>query len=132
MPLDLLWRLFLASAQVGIFGYGGGPSMIPLFKQEVVDSHGWLSPQAFADSYAIGNALPGPIATKMSAYLGYRLAGLPGATAGLLGMVLPSVLLMLAFAAVLLMYKDAPVIKGALQAARPVVVGWLVWTVYDI
>lgn len=132
MQLDLLWRIFVAFAKVGIFGYGGGPSMIPLIKEEVVDGHAWMKAEEFADTLAVGNALPGPIATKMSAYIGYKLAGLPGAVAGVTGTVLPSMAAMLALAAVLLANKDNPLIKNSLRAVRPVVVALLAWTVYGL
>jgi len=81
----LLLRIFIAFAKVGLFGYGGGPSMIPLMQEEVVDAHHWLSTEEFVDALAMGNALPGPIATKMSLYVGYKLAGMPGALAGVQG-----------------------------------------------
>ena len=57
-----LWQLFVAFAKVGTFGYGGGPSMIPLVQEEVVNVHHWMDNQEFVDALAMGNALPGPIA----------------------------------------------------------------------
>jgi chromate transporter len=132
MPIGLLWRIFIAFAKVGVFAYGGGPSMIPVMKQEVVEGHSWLTDEEFVDALALGNALPGPIATKMSAYIGFKLAGWAGAVMGLLGTVAPSALAMLALAALFLHYKDHPAVIGSLKAVRPAVVALLVWTVYDI
>ena len=128
----MLWEIFLAFAKVGIFGYGGGPSMIPLVQVEVVDAHQWLTSEEFVDTLAMGNALPGPIATKMSAYIGYRLAGFPGAVAGVTGVILPSIVLMLALAGVLLTYKDTRYVQATLKAVRPVVVALLAITVWQI
>ena len=130
--LQLLWEIFLSSAKVGIFGYGGGPSVIPLIKKEAVDLHHWMSTDEFTDSLAFGNALPGPIATKMSAYIGFKLAGLPGAVSGVLGMVVPSFILMLALAALFFAIKDDPRAQGALKAVRPVIVALLAYTAYDL
>ncbi len=130
--LQLLWEIFLSSAKVGIFGYGGGPSVIPLIKKETVDLHNWMSADEFTDSLAYGNALPGPIATKMSAYIGFKLAGLPGAISGVLGMVVPSFILMLALAALFFAIKDDPRAQGALKAVRPVIVALLAFTAYDL
>jgi chromate transporter len=130
--LQLLWEIFLSSAKVGIFGYGGGPSVIPLIKKETVDLHNWMSADEFTDSLAFGNALPGPIATKMSAYIGFKLAGLPGAISGVLGMVVPSFILMLALAALFFAIKDDPRAQGALKAVRPVIVALLAFTAYDL
>ena len=128
----LLWEIFLAFAKVGIFGYGGGPSMIPLVQVEVVDAHHWLTAEEFVDTLAMGNALPGPIATKMAGYIGFRLAGLPGAVVGVTGMVLPSLVLMLLLAGVLITYKDSRYVQATLKAVRPVVVALLAITVWEI
>ena len=128
----LLWQIFLSFAKVGIFGYGGGPSMIPLVQAEVVEVNRWLTNQEFIDTLAMGNALPGPIATKMSAYVGYKIAGVPGAVAGVTGIVLPSMALMLVLAGLLLTYKESPQVKGMLKAVRPVVIALLALTVWEI
>ena len=130
--LGTLLRIFIAFAKVGIFGYGGGPSMIPLMQEEVVDANHWLSNEEFVDALAMGNALPGPIATKMSAYIGYKLAGLPGAISGVLGTVLPSMIAMLLIGLVFLQVKDLPQAQSALKAVRPVVVALLAWTTWKV
>ena len=68
--MGTLARLFLAFLKVGVFGYGGGPAMIPLVQEEVVDVHAWLTPAEFTDALAMGNSLPGPIIVKMSVFIG--------------------------------------------------------------
>jgi chromate transporter len=129
--VQLIWDLFLAFARVGIFGYGGGPSVIPLLQREVV-GRGWLTDTEFIDALAIGNALPGPIATKMSVYIGYKLAGASGMGAAMLGMLLPSTIAMLVVALFFFSVKDSPLVQAALTAVRPAVVGLLIWTAYDL
>ena len=130
--LTMLWQIFLSAANVGVFGYGGGPSVIPLIKKEAVEVHHWMTAQEFTDALAFGNALPGPIATKMSAYIGYKMAGLPGAFAGVLGMVAPSFVLIIVLATVFFAVKDDPRAKGALTAVRPVIIALLAFTTYDL
>jgi chromate transporter len=56
----------------------------------VVNNYKWQTLEEFSDTLAIGNALPGPIATKMAGYVGWKIAGLPGALLALLGMIGPS------------------------------------------
>ncbi len=138
--LNLLWDICAAMARVGIFGYGGGPSVIPLIQKEAV-SAGWMSADEFAGALAMGNALPGPIATKMSAYIGYKVLfgetnnvalALLGATSGVLGMVVPSFFMMLILGIGFLQFKDYPQVKGALQAVRPVIVGLLAYTAWTV
>jgi chromate transporter len=130
--MKLLLEILFSFAKVGVFGYGGGPSMIPLLKAEVVDQNKWLTEADFIDALAIGNSLPGPIATKMSAYVGFKIAGIPGAVAALMGMVLPSVILMLIVALLFWAYKDTPQVRASLKAVRPAVVALLAIVVYDM
>lgn len=127
-----LWQLFVAFGRANIFGFGGGPSVIPLIQQEVVDNFKWLSTEEFTDSLAMGNALPGPIATKMAAYVGYKIAGIWGAISALVGTVVPTAVAMVALAGLYFKYKDAPQMVGALKAVRPVVVVLLIQTVWEM
>lgn len=138
--LHLIWDVFLAMARVGIFGYGGGPSVIPLIQKEAVGAK-WMTAEEFAAALAMGNALPGPIATKMSAYIGYKVLAeathnstlaLLGAVSGVLGMVVPSFILMLILGIGFLQFKDYPQVKGALQAVKPVIVGLLAYTAWTV
>ena len=89
------WQLFWAFFRVGIFGFGGGPAMIPLVREEVVTRHHWLTDEEFADVLAIGNTLPGPIATKMPGYIGYRVAGVTGCIAAVVAIILPMIVAMI-------------------------------------
>ena len=118
--LDLFWRF----AKVGLLGFGGGPSMLPLMQAEVRNA-GWLTDEEFLEGLAVGNALPGPIATKMALYVGWEEAGILGALAALLGVMTPSGVLMLGLTAVLIRFKDHELVKGALAGAKPAVVGML-------
>ncbi|MFX5046182.1 chromate transporter, partial [Acinetobacter baumannii] len=62
------WHLFLAFFRIGIFGFGGGPTMVPLFYTECVKKYKWVTDEDFSDNLALANALPGPIATKLAAF----------------------------------------------------------------
>ena len=75
--MSLLKDIFWAFLKPGIFGFGGGQAAIPLIQEEVVDKTAWLTEEQFVDYLAMGNTLPGPIATKMSVIIGYDLAGIP-------------------------------------------------------
>jgi chromate transporter len=90
----------------------------------------WVTSEEFADALAVGNALPGPIAPQVSAFVGYKLAGLPGAIAGAAGTVVPTTILMLVMVVFFFGIKDSPTVSAMLKAVRPVVVGLLLWTVY--
>jgi chromate transporter len=123
-----LAALAAAFGRVGLFGFGGGPSFIPLIQREV-EAHGWLSRDAFLDAFGFGNALPGPIATKLAGYVGHRVAGWPGATVALLALTGPSIVAMVALAALYVRYQEADIVVGFLTGLRPVVIALLVLTV---
>jgi chromate transporter len=127
----ILLRLFLGFGRVGLLGFGGGPSMIPLMQAECVDS-GWVTQEQFLEGLAAGNALPGPIATKMAMYVGYEEAGILGSIAAFLGVTAPSSVLMLALGALLIRYRDNRLVAGALQAVKPAVIGMLFFVAYDL
>jgi len=126
-----LVRIFAVFTRVALFSWGGGPASLALMQRETTAA-GWVTPQEFADAVAVGNALPGPIAPQVSAYVGYKLAGVPGAVAAAAGTVLPTTLLMLVMVALFFGVKDSPHVTAMLTAVRPVVVGLLLWTAYDM
>lgn len=131
MGNHLLWQIFVLFTRVALFSWGGGPASLALMQREVTDA-GWVSPAEFADAVAIGNALPGPIAPQVSAYIGYKLAGIWGAIVAVCGTVIPTTVLMLVLVVFFFGIKDSPIVKSMLTAVRPVVVGLLLWTTYDM
>jgi len=78
--------------------------------------------QEFTDSLAISNALPGPIATKMSAVLGYKVGGWLGAVIGTVATVVPTAVAVILLFSIYQRYKDAVWMMGMMKAVRPVVV----------
>lgn len=124
--------LFIAFSKVGILGFGGGHSMIPLIQVEAVDNYRWLTIEEFTDALAMANSLPGPITTKMSLLVGYKVAGMAGGGISLVGLLAPSSILMIALGALYLRFKDLPAVKGSLIGIRPVVVALLFMVIYDI
>lgn len=85
----------------------------------------------FAEMLAIGNALPGPIATKLAAAIGWRVGGVIGALSALVGIVLPSVVLMLSLYQLLLAHQSNPYVQGLIRGVKPIVVLLLVLIVID-
>jgi len=127
----IILKIFVLFSRVALFSWGGGPASLALMQREVTTA-GWASSAEFADAVAVGNALPGPIAPQVSAFIGYKLAGIPGAVAAVAGTVLPTTILMLLMVIYFFAIKDSPAVKSMLQAVRPVVVGLLLWTAYDM
>jgi len=120
--LKNLWNVFVAFTRAANLGFGGGPATIPLIQNEVVKRYKWMDDQEFADALAVGNSLPGPIATKMAGYIGYKVAGWLGALLALVGTVVPSFLAIVFLSHLLTVYAQSPELKAMLKAVRPVVV----------
>jgi chromate transporter len=126
-----LGALFWAFTRIGLLGFGGGPSMIPLVHQEVVKRHAWMSDEEFADVLAIANTLPGPIATKMPGYIGYRVAGLAGCVIAVAAVIVPMILAMILLLGAFSRYRDVTWIRGMGQAVVPVVMVMLAQLTLD-
>lgn len=125
--LQIFWAFFIS----GILGYGGGPASIPLIEKEVVDRYEWLSLHEFSEVLALGNALPGPIATKMAGYIGFEQAGVLGAVVGVFAAVAPSLLLMIGLLSLLTKHKGSPKVKRLTVVVRPIIAVLLGVMAYD-
>ncbi|MGE7218795.1 chromate transporter [Priestia koreensis] len=119
--MSIYKELIIAMVRTGILGFGGGPSVIPLIRHEAVKRFKWLEDEEFGETYAIANALPGPIATKMAAYLGYKLKGTVGAIVATLAHILPSSLAMIVLFALADALSGSEVVAGMIAAITPVV-----------
>jgi chromate transporter len=125
-------ELALGWLRIGVFGFGGGPSVIPLVRQECVERYHWMTDEQFLDTLALGNALPGPIAVKLAAQIGFHAGGAVGCAVALLALNGPAIAMMLALGVAWSRYRDAPAIAGALRGVRPVVVAMLAYTVWAL
>ncbi|RYM05507.1 chromate transporter [Sporolactobacillus sp. THM7-7] len=118
----LLWKIFIAFFIPGILGYGGGPASIPLIENEVVRHYHWMPVTHFSNLLALGNALPGPIATKMAGYIGLEQAGIVGSFIALFATVAPSLFLLIVLLNLLYKYRNSPKVKRLTLLIRPIIV----------
>ncbi|MGE5673478.1 MAG: chromate transporter [Mycobacterium leprae] len=119
--LTKLVALAIGFGRATLLGFGGGPSIVPLYEHEAVEVFHWTTKQEFGQTLAFANALPGPIATKLGIYIGYQVAGWPGAVVSLLSITLPTGLALIALFGLLSRFKDSPYLKGMLAGIRPVI-----------
>ncbi|WP_067728988.1 chromate transporter [Oceanobacillus damuensis] len=126
----IYFQLFLAFFIPGILGYGGGPASIPLVENEVVKRYEWMTVQEFGEVLALGNSLPGPIATKMAGYIGYEVGGVFGSIVSVFANVAPSLILMILLGGILIKYKQSPKVKRLTLFVQPVIailLGVMAW-----
>ena len=122
--------IFIAFFRSSMLGYGGGPTTIPLVQKEVVERFKWMNNEEFGDVLAIGNTLPGPIATKMAGYIGFRIGGVLGMINAIFSTILPTIILMIILLSTLIVFKDLKWVQGMTKAVVPVVavmLGVLTW-----
>lgn len=132
LDMGIYWSIFLSFLKVGLFGYGGGPAMIPLIEQEVVRHYGWLTAEEFIDVLAMANTLPGPITTKMALCIGLKTGGPFGAALALTGLMLPSTVLILILVVLYYKYRALTSVQGIIRGVRPVVIALLLVTVANL
>ena len=128
----IFFQLFIVFIQIGIFGFGGGYSMISLIQGQVVTQYHWMTMQEFTDVIAISQMTPGPIGINSATYCGYTAvhnAGMSG-TMAILGsamstfaLVLPSLILMIMISRMLYKYMKTNAVQSLFIGLRPAVVG---------
>ncbi len=115
-------RLFWTYLKIGTFTLGGGYAMLPLIQREVVDKNGWIDEQEFLNMIALAQAAPGLIAVNSAIFIGYRIYGIRGVIATVLGAVLPSVAIILLIAIYLPNIKSLDSVEAVFKGLRPAVV----------
>lgn len=127
-----LAEIFITFFRVGAFTFGGGLAMLPLFEREVIDSKGWATREEILDIYAISQSIPGVIAVNASTFLGYRLAGTPGAIAAILGVMAPSLIVIIAIANFFTQFRENFYVAKALRGVRASVAALIFLAAYRV
>ena len=122
----ILFELFWMFMLIGFVSFGGGYAMIPVIETEVV-ARGWLTTQEFTDVIAMAGMSPGPIATNSAVFVGYQVHQLPGALAAGLGMLFPSLLLVVAVATLFQKVSKNQYVKNGFYGLRPIIVGLIAY-----
>lgn len=96
-----MWELFITFFKIGLFTFGGGYAMLPLLQSEIVEKHKWASDEDLMNYFSIGQCTPGIIAINVATFIGYRRFGIKGAIMATLGMVMPSLIIIILIASML-------------------------------
>lgn len=126
--LELYWAFF----RIGGLTFGGGLSMLPMLKYELVEKKKWVSEEQLLDCYAVGQCTPGIIAVNTATYVGYLQKGLAGAIWGTAGMISPSILIITTLCMFLNNFLDNVWVQHALMGIRGVVCALMLNTVISL
>lgn len=125
-------RLFLSFLKIGAFTFGGGYAMIPLIEREVIDRRHWVERVDFLDLLTLAQSAPGPIALNTAVFVGYKVHGLRGAVAALMGIVVPSFLMILCIAILFADIRHNAWVEAAFRGMRPAVVALIIFPVINL
>ena len=132
MDFKLLGQLYWAFLRIGGLTFGGGLTMLPMLKYELVEKKDWITEDELLDCYAIGQCTPGIIAVNTATYVGYKKAGIMGGIFSTLGMVTPSLVIITLVAACLEQFMDNIWLQHALMGVRGIVCALMLNTVLNL
>ncbi len=116
--LQLFWEFF----KTGLFAVGGGLATLP-FLYDMGERTGWFTAHQVADMLAVSESTPGPIGINMAVYTGYTSAGPLGSLCALVGIVTPSIIVIVIVAAFLKAFRNNHYVEGAFYGIRPASTG---------
>lgn len=115
-------QLFAEFFKIGLFSIGGGLATLP-FLQELVETRGWITASQLLDMIAVSESTPGPLGINTATFVGNAAAGVFGGVVAILGIVAPSIVIIVLIARSLSAFGDHPLVKGAFSGVRPTVAG---------
>lgn len=127
MKRSMSLTLAAAFFKIGLVTFGGGYAMIAIIEDICVEKKGWITHDEMMNLTVVAESTPGPIAINCATFVGYRMAGIPGALAATVGVVLPSFIIILAISQFLEHFLEIRVIANAFRGIQ-VAVGLLVLT----
>ena len=115
-------QLFFEFFKTGLFAIGGGMATLP-FLYDMADKTGWFTSAQLADMIAISESTPGPIGVNMATYVGFTTAGIWGAIIATIGLITPSVIIIIIISYFLKSFRDNKYVDVAFYALRPASTG---------
>ena len=127
-----LAELFRTFFKIGAFTFGGGYAMLPLIHKEIVDVKNWLSEDDFNNVLAVTQSAPGALAVNSSIFIGYSLAGIPGAISAVLGVVIPSFLIIIGVVVFFTRFSSITIVQKMFCGIRPAVVALVAYAAFKL
>ena len=129
--LRILARLFWEFFKTGLFAIGGGMATVP-FLFDISAKTGWFTSAELANMIAISESTPGPIGVNMATYVGFKTAGMLGGVISTLGLITPSVIIIIIVAQILAKFRDNPIVETVFKYLRPAVIGLIMYALWQL
>lgn len=113
-----LWELFITFAKVGVMTFGGGMAMLPILQREIVERKHWTTDADLVDYFAIAQCTPGVIAVNTATFVGYKQKGRIGGIVATMGVVFPSLVIILILAGVITNFSDLAWVQNAFAGIK--------------
>jgi chromate transporter len=112
--------LFYEFFKIGLFAIGGGPATLP-FLMELTKRHDWFTMSDLTNMVAVSESTPGPLGINMATYAGFHAGGIPGGIVATMGLVFPSIVVIIIIAKFLTNFSDNPTVNAVFAGIRPAV-----------
>ena len=130
--MQLLWDLYRAFYTIGALTFGGGYAMLPMLEREIVNKHKWSTNEELLNYFAIGQCTPGIIAVNTATFVGYKQKGVSGGIAATLGVISPSIVIIVLIAMLLENFMDIQWVQHAFAGIRVAVCALIVSSVIKL
>ncbi len=123
--------LFYEFFKIGLFAIGGGLVTVP-FLFDLAEVYPWFDAKDLADMIAISESTPGPLGVNMATYAGFKAAGIGGAIVATLGLVTPSVIIIMLISKLLKKFRDNIWVDSVLSGIRPAVIALILFAGLEV
>ena len=127
----LYLQVFYEFFKIGLFAIGGGPATIP-FLMELSEKSSWYTMEELTNMIAISESTPGPVGLNMATYVGFTTLGMAGGIVSTLGLVLPSIVIIILIAKFLINFQENQYVKWVFSGIRPAVTALILSAVIGI
>lgn len=132
LNFKLLFSLFFTFFKLSPVSFGGGFAMIPVLETEIVYKKKWIDDKQMIDTLVLAQSAPGAIASNSAIFIGYQIAGVSGAIAAMIGMIIPTFIIVLILASLFVFFQTNHYVLAALNGIRPVIVALIASAAYKM
>lgn len=125
---DILWTF----GKISPMTFGGGYAMLPTMERVVVEQRGWVSDQEMAEIISVSGSAPGGVGVNAAAYIGYRIAGVAGALSAVLGITIPTFLIIIIASLTLLHFQYHPKVEAALKGIHAAIIALIAYAAFKM